>query len=191
MPLEEAVAHFPDDAINARPPNVTYTPWHLLEHIRIAQHDILEYITNRAYLEPSWPEEYWPPLDATATPADLAATIEGFRADQRALRALVSDSATDLLAAIPGTPGHTILRADPPRGRSQCLPRRRVRDPPPGDGYLAARPGAVGGSPAAMNAPAGAGEARSYGAERLWHRRRRLVDPLSLEVVADGRTGPA
>ncbi len=110
MPLDEAVAGFPDDAINARPPNVQYTPWHLLEHIRIAQHDILEYITNRAYLEPTWPEEYWPALDATATPADFAATIEGIRADQAALRALVADPATELLAPIPGTPGHTILR---------------------------------------------------------------------------------
>jgi hypothetical protein len=110
MPLDEAAAAFPDDAINARPPNVPYTPWHLLEHIRIAQHDILEYITNRAYLEPSWPEEYWPPLNAMATPADLAATIEGIRADGEALRALVEDSSIDLLAPIPGTPGHTILR---------------------------------------------------------------------------------
>lgn len=110
MPLDEAVAAFPDDAINARPPNVPYTPWHLLEHIRIAQHDILEYITSRAYLEPSWPEEYWPALDATATPADFAATVEGIRADREALRALVDDPATDLLAPIPGTPGHTILR---------------------------------------------------------------------------------
>ena len=110
MPLEEAVAGFPDDAINARPPNVPYTPWHLLEHIRIAQHDILEYVTNRAYLEPSWPEEYWPPLGATTTPAGFAATLEGFRADRAALRALVADPATDLLAAIPGTPGHTLLR---------------------------------------------------------------------------------
>lgn len=110
MPLEEAVAGFPDDAINTRPPNVPYTPWHLLEHIRIAQHDILEYITNRAYLEPSWPEEYWPAPDATATAADFAATLEGLRDDQAALRALVADPATDLLAPIPGTPGHTILR---------------------------------------------------------------------------------
>ena len=110
MPLEEAVAAFPENAINMRPPNVSYTPWHLLEHIRIAQHDILEYVTNRAYLEPSWPEEYWPAPDATATAADLSATLEGIRADQEALRAIVADPATDLLAPIPGTPGHTLLR---------------------------------------------------------------------------------
>jgi DinB superfamily len=110
MPFDEAVADFPAEAINRLPPNVPYTPWALLEHVRIAQHDILAYITSRDYLEPSWPEEYWPARGATATPEQWAATIAGFRADQRALRDLVADPATDLLATIPGTPGHTILR---------------------------------------------------------------------------------
>jgi hypothetical protein len=110
MPFDEAVAGFPEGAMNRRPPAVPYTPWHLLEHIRIAQRDILEYITNRAYLEPSWPEEYWPARDATTTPEGWAATVAAFQTDQRALRDLVADPATDLLAAIPGTPGHTILR---------------------------------------------------------------------------------
>ncbi len=110
MPFDEAVADFPGDAINRRPPNVTYTPWHLLEHIRIAQHDILDYVRNRDYIAPNWPEEYWPARDATATPEQLQATITGFRADRSALHALVADPATDLLAPIPGTPGHTIVR---------------------------------------------------------------------------------
>ena len=52
MPLDEAVADFPVEAMNARPPNVSYTPWQLLEHVRITQWDILDYIRNRAYLEP-------------------------------------------------------------------------------------------------------------------------------------------
>ena len=110
MPFDAAVADFPDDAINRRPPNVPYTPWHLLEHIRIAQRDILDYIRDLAYLAPTWPEEYWPAHDATATPEQLARTIEGFRSDRAALHDLVADPDTDLLAGIPGTPGHTILR---------------------------------------------------------------------------------
>ena len=110
MPFDAAVADFPDDAINRRPPNVPYTPWHLLEHIRIAQRDILDYIRDRAYLAPTWPEEYWPAHAATATPEQFASTIEGFRSDRAALHELVADPATDLLAAIPGTPGHTLLR---------------------------------------------------------------------------------
>jgi len=110
LPFDAAVADFPDDAINRLPPNVPYTPWHVLEHIRIAQRDILDYIRSRAYLAPTWPEEYWPARDATATPEQFALTVEGFRADRTALHELVADPATDLLTTIPNTPGHTILR---------------------------------------------------------------------------------
>ncbi len=110
MPLDAAVADFPDDAINRLPPNVPYTPWHLLEHLRYTQHDMLDYIQSRSYLAPNWPEDYWPAPDEKATPAQFAATIEGFKKDRKALRDLVADPATDLLATIPNTPGHTILR---------------------------------------------------------------------------------
>lgn len=110
MPFDDAVKDFPDDAINRRPPNVPYTPWHLLEHIRTTQWDIVDYIRNREYLAPDWPEEYWPARDAVATRAQFAASVAAFRADRKALHELVADRATDLLATIPGTPGHTILR---------------------------------------------------------------------------------
>jgi DinB superfamily len=110
MPFDAAVKDFPDDAINRRPPNVPYTAWHLLEHIRTAQGDIVDYIRNRAYLAPNWPEEYWPAHDAIATPEQFARTLEAYRADRTALHELVADPDTDLLATIPGTPGHTILR---------------------------------------------------------------------------------
>jgi len=110
MPFDAAVADFPAEGMNRVVPNGVYTPWHLLEHIRFAQADILDYIRNRAYLEPTWPDNYWPARDAQATPAEFAATVESFRRDQVALRDLVADPATDLFATIPDTPGHTILR---------------------------------------------------------------------------------
>jgi hypothetical protein len=110
MPFEEAVADFPDDAINRRPPNVEYSPWHLLEHLRLTQADILDYITNRDYVEQEWPADYWPDREATATRAEFDATIDAFIADKAAMRALLVDPAQDLLAVIPGTPGHTLLR---------------------------------------------------------------------------------
>ena len=110
MTFEDAVADFPDDAINRRPPNVDYTPWHLVEHLRLTQFDILDYIVNRAYIPLGWPEEHWPAPDATATPAEFAASVAGFLADQATLRAIVTDPSTDLFATIPDTPGHTILR---------------------------------------------------------------------------------
>ena len=110
MPFNDAVAEFPADGMNRVIPNGVYTPWHLLEHIRFAQADILDYIRNPTYLEPTWPDNYWPARDAVATPAEFAKTIADFRHDQAALRSLVADPATDLLATIPGTPGHSILR---------------------------------------------------------------------------------
>jgi hypothetical protein len=110
MPFEAAVADFPPDAINRRPPNVAYTPWHLLEHLRRTQRDILDYIRERAYVSPRWPEDYWPATDAVATEARFADTIHAFRSDQDALVAIVADEATDLVAVLPGTPGHTVLR---------------------------------------------------------------------------------
>jgi len=110
MPFDAAVAEFPPDGINRLVPESPYTPWHLLEHIRFAQADILDYIRNRGYLEPTWPDEYWPARDATATPAECQATVDAFKRDRRALRDIVADPATDLFAVIPDTPGHTIFR---------------------------------------------------------------------------------
>jgi len=110
MTFEEAVADFPAEAMNTFPPNVPYTPWQLLEHLRITQADILDYIVNRGYLEIEWPEAYWPARDATATTEQWQATIDGFLADVAALRDIVTDPVNDLEATIPDTPGHTILR---------------------------------------------------------------------------------
>lgn len=110
MTFEEAVADFPDDAINQRPPNVTYTPWQLLEHIRLTQWDILDYVRNPAYTERSWPDEYWPDPAATATPQQFAETIRQTLADRQALADLVADPKQDLFAVIPNTPGHTLAR---------------------------------------------------------------------------------
>jgi hypothetical protein len=110
MPFEEAVAAFPDAAMNVRPPNVDYTPWHLLEHLRLTQADILEYVTDPGYASRVWPRDYWPDPAATATRAGWEATVDGFLVDRAALRELVADERRDLLAVIPGTPGHTLLR---------------------------------------------------------------------------------
>jgi hypothetical protein len=110
MPLDEAVADFPDEGINEFPPNIDYTPWQLLEHIRITQADILDYIVNRDYVEIHWPADYWPPRDAVATPEQFAETIARFKSDRARLCAIVANPETDLFATIPGTLGHTVLR---------------------------------------------------------------------------------
>jgi hypothetical protein len=110
FPFDQVVADFPDDAVDRDPPNVIATPWQLLEHIRLTQTDIVSYIEDRDYVEPPWPAGYWPAPEVRGTPAAFAATVSAIRTDLDRLRALVADPATDLLATIPGTPGHTILR---------------------------------------------------------------------------------
>src|SRR5918995_230162 len=81
MPFEEAVADFPDEAMNRRPPNVDYTPWHLLEHVRLTQVDILEYVLVDGYVERTWPDDFWPDRDAVATREQWDETVRQFLAD--------------------------------------------------------------------------------------------------------------
>ena len=110
MTFAEAVADFPEATINIRPRNVGYTFWHLLEHLRLTQLDILEYITSASYRERAWPRDYWPAPDAEATRQDWDETIASFSRDLDALIATVSDPETDLLATVPSSAEHTILR---------------------------------------------------------------------------------
>lgn len=110
MSYDDAVEAFPDDRLNELPPGVAYTAWHLLEHLRISQWDILEFIRNPAHVSPAWPEGYWPSAEAMAGPADWQATLAGFRADHRALEAIVEDPETDLTGELPHAKGYSVLR---------------------------------------------------------------------------------
>ena len=110
MPFAEAVADFPDALINTRPPNVAYTFWHLLEHLRLTQADILDYLTNADYQEPAWPTDYWPPRDVRATKEEWDVSVAAFLRDLEALIAIVSDETTDLFGTVPSNDEHTILR---------------------------------------------------------------------------------
>lgn len=112
MDFEDAVAGFPTSHINTRPPQVDYTFWHLLEHMRLAQRDILDYITADAYRWPDFPDDLWPHRDAASDAAGWEATVEQFLADRQALADLVADPDTDLFAPLPhsGDLKHTIVR---------------------------------------------------------------------------------
>ena len=111
MSFEDAVKGFPPEHINTRPPNVEYTFWHLLEHLRICQWDILDYIRNLHYKPVEWPRDYWPARQATTDQAGWEHTITRFQDDLKALVAIVQDPQTDLYRPIPhGYDGHTVLR---------------------------------------------------------------------------------
>ena len=110
MSFDEAVADFPMEHINAFPPQVSYTPWHLLEHLRITQWDILEFIRNPQHVSPAWPAGYWPDPETTANAEAWHKTIAAFQTDMRALLALLDDAQTDLYSPLVHGDGQNILR---------------------------------------------------------------------------------
>ena len=108
--FDEAVAGIPSRLRGVRPPGAPHSPWELLEHMRIAQWDILEFSRNPKHVSPDFAEGYWP---ATAAPPDDAAwdrSAAAFRTDLDAMARLVEDPSTDLFARIPHGEGQTILR---------------------------------------------------------------------------------
>jgi hypothetical protein len=110
MSLNEAVANFPLEYINTNPPNVSYTPWHLLEHLRITQWDILEFMRNPTHKSPTWPEGYWPAPDAQADQAIWTKNIAAFCADLDALVELADDTSVDLYTPLPHGSGQNVVR---------------------------------------------------------------------------------
>jgi uncharacterized damage-inducible protein DinB len=92
------------------PPGLPYSPWQLVEHLRLAQHDILDFCRNPAYEEMQWPEDYWPREPAPPSDAAWEESLTAFRRDREELRALAADRSIDLFAAIPHGSGQTYLR---------------------------------------------------------------------------------
>jgi hypothetical protein len=110
MPLEEAVKGFPLTEYNTKPPNLPYTFWHLLEHIRIAQWDILEFARNPDHVSPDWPSGYWPEEDDNADNNKWEATLGQIRSDMKEIENLVVNPPFPLTGAIPHAPEYTIFR---------------------------------------------------------------------------------
>lgn len=110
MPFEEAVADFPPDRINDIPPHVDYTPWMLLEHIRLTQKDILEFLTNPTYKEPQWPEDYWTEKRAKADTAMWQKTIDEYKADRQQIVEYLQKGDTDLTAKVKNGNGQSVFR---------------------------------------------------------------------------------
>ena len=110
--FEDGVKDFPAEHFNTRPPNCDYSFWHLLEHIRICQKDILDYIEDENYVWPNFPDDLWPQKDLQADGARWQTTIDQFYADRQALVEIVNDPSRDLFASLPnsGEHQHNILR---------------------------------------------------------------------------------
>jgi hypothetical protein len=108
--FDAAVKNFPGELRGKTPKNAEHSAWQLLEHLRIAQWDILEFSRSAQHQSPKWPGGYWP---AAAAPPDEKAwdkSVRAFRSDQKAICDLIADPATDIHAKIPHGSGQTILR---------------------------------------------------------------------------------
>ncbi len=110
LDFEAATADLPAELRGAAPEGLPHTPWRLLEHMRIAQWDILRFSIDAQHVSPEYPAGYWP--DGNAPPDALAwdRSVAAFRADLQAMKDLVADPKTDLFAPIPHGQGQTILR---------------------------------------------------------------------------------
>ncbi|MFQ5929021.1 MAG: DinB family protein [Acidobacteriota bacterium] len=108
--FEQAIAELPSAIKGKKALGMPYTIWQLLEHMRIAQWDILEFSRDSHHVSPEWPGGYWP---ASEEPPDDSAwqnSLEAFRSDLQAMKDLIRDSSTDLFIPIPHGSGQTILR---------------------------------------------------------------------------------
>jgi hypothetical protein len=104
------LANWPAKLRGIAPKGAPHTAWQLLEHLRIAQWDILEYIRKPRHVSPVWPQGYWHATAAPPLPSVWSRSVKSFLADLRAMRKLVADPRTDLLAKIRRGAEHTILR---------------------------------------------------------------------------------
>ncbi|MCC3154936.1 DinB family protein [Hymenobacter sp. BT770] len=110
VPLAEACAKLPTNLLNHSVPDLPYTLWQLVEHIRITQWDIVEFCLNPAHVSPSWPDEYWPGPDAPGTAEGLQATLKQIAHDRDRFLAVLDEPAQDLFAPLPQGTGQSLFR---------------------------------------------------------------------------------
>ena len=108
--LEAAVSGFPSSLRGVKPPGAPHTAWQLLEHMRIAQEDILDFSRNPSYRDKKFPDDYWPSTEAPPNDAAWDESIRKFQQDMQEMQELVADTKGDLLAKISHGSGQTLLR---------------------------------------------------------------------------------
>src|SRR2546423_10853742 len=108
LDCEAAIAGLPVELRGAKPAGLPHTPWRLLEHMRIAQWDILRFSIDPHHVSPEFPSGYWPEGDAPPDPGAWDRAVEAFRADLQALKDLVPAPKPDPLPPIPHGQGQTI-----------------------------------------------------------------------------------
>ncbi len=108
--LETVLKDFPANLRGKKPKGAPHTAWQLLEHIRIAQWDILEFSRDRKHVSPKWPEGYWPKTAAPPSTAAWNRSISEVRKSRTAMEKLIASEKSDLFTPIPHGTGQTLLR---------------------------------------------------------------------------------
>jgi hypothetical protein len=108
--FDDEIGHWTVPLAGTKVANFPHTAWMLLEHMRLAQWDILEFCRNVKYAARNWPDDYWPASEAPLDEKAWAASIAGFKKDLRTMQQLVANPKVDLYARIPWGDGHTMLR---------------------------------------------------------------------------------
>ena len=108
--LHAVLDDFPKELRGAKPQGSPYSAWQLLEHIRLALDDLLEFSTDSHYVTKQWPEDYWPKEEAPATGAAWDASVKALRKGMADFEKLVGDPESNLYATIPWGDGQTLLR---------------------------------------------------------------------------------
>jgi hypothetical protein len=110
LSFDDLVNSFPPDLCNRRIDGLPYTPWQVLEHMRLAQWDILEFSRDANHISPEFPKGYWPRPEELGTPELWQKTVDEFRQDLQQMEALLENEATDLHTKLPHGDGQTVLR---------------------------------------------------------------------------------
>jgi hypothetical protein len=108
--FDDVIKDLPSNLRSTKPDKFPHTAWMLLEHLRLAQRDILEFSRNGKHVSPKWPEGYWPQTEAPPSDSSWNKSVQQFRRDLTAMQQLVSNPKTNLFARIPWGDGQTILR---------------------------------------------------------------------------------
>lgn len=110
LTLDAALADFPVELRGAKPPGAPHSPWQLLEHLRIAQGDILDFSRNASYRDKKFPDDYWPVTKAPPSEDAWDRSLQRFRDELDQMQALIADTKHDLLTRIAHGKGQTLLR---------------------------------------------------------------------------------
>jgi hypothetical protein len=110
LEFDQAIQGLPAAARGQRPKGSPHSPWEVLEHLRIAQRDVLESINNPSHTSPDFPTGYWPNSPNPPTKESWERSAAAYRADLKTLNGIATDSSRDLLAPLPSGDGQTVLR---------------------------------------------------------------------------------